>query len=163
MTKVLKLSSIIVAVIFTSILIFFSACEKEEEQNPPTQQIENTNSDNPNNKEPITNSEPTKWRCERGVLIIDMDMYETENKFYTTITNKEALDSLGYRIFFTNDCWSYYRMEENIMYMTDINGVDINNRAWEIMHLSDSIMKMNFYGVTTTDGSIIVTYEFHLR
>ncbi len=152
-----------VAMLGLTLSVGLTGCEKPEPITPPTQQTGNQNSNNQNNEEPVINSDPTKWRCELLETNIDIDLYETKNKFYTTITNKEALDSLGYRIFFTNDCWSYYRMEENIMYMTDINGVDINNRAWEIMHLSDSIMKMNFYGVTTTDGSIIVTYEFHLR
>ncbi len=141
-TKFLNLSSVaIVVVAILSLGLFFSCEEKVEKKD----------------------NDVKKWECvlSDGVKIT-LDMYELENKYFTTVSNTSQMTLL-----FGDNSWQYYQMDGDTMTIVQINdqaiGLDYNPPMWLISKPSNNVMTMEYFGVLPDDASIKTEYMFNLK
>lgn len=107
-----------------------------------------------------------KWECVvSDRCTIKLDMYESENKFYTTVS-----DTTRQFILFADNVWEYYQLDGNIMVITKMEGntneiseANQLNRRWLIKKPSDNIMIMEYAGYLPTIGGLKRVYEFNLK
>lgn len=104
-----------------------------------------------------------KWECvlSDGVKIT-LDMYELENKYYTTVSNTSQMTLL-----FGDNSWQYYQMDGDTMTIVQINDqaidLDYNPPMWLISKPSNNVMTMEYFGVLPDDASIKTEYMFNLK
>ncbi len=108
-----------------------------------------------------------RWECAvRDNVLITLDMYESENKYYTTVSDTTS----GLSIFFGDKVWEYYQMDGDTMIITKIEGnvgeeplQDGWHPRWLISKPSDDVMIMSWIGSLPALPHIIGSYEFHLK
>lgn len=137
-TRVLKLKTLAILLVVAVVSIcLFTACEEKED-------------------------DMKRWECVSDGFKITLDMYESVNKFYTTVNNTSQMTLL-----LGDDSWYHFQMNGDTMTILQIGDYTIPDYydppRWIISKPSYNVMIMDYFGTMPDDGSIKSEYLFNLK
>ncbi|MDD3738315.1 MAG: hypothetical protein PHP31_03375 [Lentimicrobiaceae bacterium] len=145
----------VIAIIATLSLGLFTACNKEND----------ALSSSKDNEVTIVTPENdifTKWECfsAKGIKIT-LDLYK--DRYYTTLS--DTTPSLCKGLFFANNVWVEYQMNQDTMFLTKIGDLELVpdgsvSPKWLIDTPSDNVMAMEYLGLIPAVEYIELMYEF---
>ncbi|MDR2823841.1 MAG: hypothetical protein LBB41_01415 [Prevotellaceae bacterium] len=109
--------------------------------------------------ETVNSNETWVWSMEDS-LIVTLNLYPNEGKFYTRVVGNIPANSGIKSIMFGDDVWSYYKMVGDIMYIRHENEEfptqDDRYNKWLIRQHTEQYLEMEYAG--TLPAIPIITY-----